>query len=577
MRASPGLEQGQQWRLLIVATAITIFAVLILQKLIWYQVLDREHIARLANAEHHERRTLPAERGALLDARGYPLATTVLYDAIYVNPSQVTETARTAAVLSVMLGVPMEQVEAKITAATTRPQLIADRVPASTIQQIEAAKLRGIEIRRTPARDYPEGNIAAQTLGFTGTDGQGLSGLELTYERELAGRSGWLITERDPAGSEIALGRLNHLPPVPGADLVLTIDRYLQRMVERELAEAVRENKGTGGVAIVMEPDTGAILAMASLPSFDVAARTPYETNAQDLYKPVTVTDTYEPGSVMKLVTLAAALNEGVVNPNTPFVDRGSVTINGIPIRNWDGGARGTVTVREIIRYSLNTGSQWMAGLVGPDRFYSYLDAFGFGKPTGVRLNGEAAGHFRRPGDAGWSQLDLATNSFGQSVTVTPLQMITAVAALANDGVLVKPQLVREIHRADGTHAVAPVGQRVVVTPETARTAVEIMEFTWNQPSLVAQHIPGYRLAAKSGTADIPGGDGYSVNKTYASFVGFGPLPDPRFVILVRIDRPEALYGGVVAAPVFRAIASEVITYLGIPPENPRLARQGAQ
>jgi cell division protein FtsI/penicillin-binding protein 2 len=316
---------------------------------------------------------------------------------------------------------------------------------------------------------------------------------------------------------------------------------------------------------------------MASLPSFDVAARTPYEANAQDLYKPVTVTDTYEPGSVMKLVTLAAALNEGVVNPNTPFVDRGSVTINGIPIRNWDGGARGAVTVREIIRYSLNTGSQWMAGLVGPDRFYSYLDAFGFGKPTGVRLNGEAAGHFRRPGDAGWSQLDLATNSFGQSITVTPLQMITAVAALANDGVLVKPQLVREIHRADGTHVVAPVGQRAVVTPETARTAVQIMEFTWNQPSLVAQHIPGYRLAAKSGTADIAGNDGYSVNKTYASFVGFGPLPDPRFVILVRIDRPEALYGGVVAAPVFRSIASEVITYLGIPPENPRLARQGAQ
>jgi cell division protein FtsI/penicillin-binding protein 2 len=315
---------------------------------------------------------------------------------------------------------------------------------------------------------------------------------------------------------------------------------------------------------------------MASLPTFDVAARTPYESNAQDLFKPVTVTDTYEPGSVMKLVTLAAALNEGVVNPNTPFYDSGAATVLGIPIRNWDGGARGNVTVREIIRYSLNTGSQWMAGLVGPGRFYTYLDSFGFGKPTGVRLNGEATGNFRRPGDNGWSQLDLATNSFGQSITVTPLQMITAIAALANDGVLVQPQLVREINRADGTHVVAPVGRRAVVTPETAHTAVQIMEFTWNQQSLVAQHIPGYRFAAKSGTADIPGGGGYSLNKTYASFVGFGPLPDPRFVILVRIDRPEALYGGVVAAPVFRAIAHELINYYGIPPENPRGDRPGA-
>jgi cell division protein FtsI/penicillin-binding protein 2 len=577
MRASPGLEQGQQWRLLVVAAGISIFAALILQKLVWYQVVDRERIAMLASAEHQDRRELPAKRGSLLDARGYPLATTVLYDAIYVGPNPIPEPARTAAVLSLLLNIPMEQIEAKIAAATTRPQLIADRVPASTIEQVEAAKLRGIEIRRTAVRDYPEGNVAAQTLGFTGVDGQGLSGLELTYENELAGRKGYVWTERDPAGSEIALGRRGFLPPVPGADLLLTVDRYIQRIAERELAEAVRENKATGGVAIIMEPATGAILAMASLPSFDVAARTPYEANAQDLYKPVMVTDTYEPGSVMKLVTLAAALNENVVNPSTPFFDSGIATINGVSIRNWDGSARGNVTVREIIRYSLNTGSQWMAGLVGPDRFYSYLDAFGFGKPTGVRLNGEAAGHFRRPGDAGWSQLDLATNSYGQSITVTPLQMITAVAALANNGVLVQPQLVREMHRADGTHVVAPVERRAVVTPETARTAVQIMEFTWNQPALQTQHIPGYRLAAKSGTADIPGDGRYNVNKTYASFVGFGPLPDPRFVILVRIDRPEALYGGVVAAPVFRAIASELITYLGIPPDALRPGQQGAQ
>ncbi len=567
MRASPGLEQGQQWRLLIIGAAFSIFAALILQKLFWYQVIDREHITALAEEEHQERRTLPAKRGTLLDAKGHPLATTVIYDAVYVYQPQITEPVRTAATLASALNLPLDQVSRRIAEATSRPLLLADRVPASTVEQIEAARLKGVEIRRAPARDYPEGSLAAQTIGFTGVDGQGLSGLELTYESELAGRPGYVYTERDPGGSEIALGRRALIPPIPGADLVLTIDRYIQRVVERELAEAVRANKATGGTAIVMEPATGAVLAMASLPTFTLDPEKPFDPASQDLYKPVTVTNTYEPGSVMKLVTLAAALNEGVVTPNTPFVDTGRATINGVTIHNWDGSARGNVTVREIIRYSLNTGSQWMAGLVGPARFYEYIEAFGFGKPTGVRLNGEAPGQYRKPGDPGWSQLDLATNSFGQSITVTPLQMITAIAALANDGILMQPQLVREIRRPEGTQVVPPAQRRAVVTPETAHTVADVMEFTWTQPALQPHQIPGYRFAAKSGTADIPVAGRYNLSKTYASFVGFGPLPNPRFVILVRIDQPEAMYGGVVAAPVFRAIANELITYLGIPPD----------
>jgi cell division protein FtsI/penicillin-binding protein 2 len=270
----------------------------------------------------------------------------------------------------------------------------------------------------------------------------------------------------------------------------------------------------------------------------------------------------------MKLVTVSAAINDAVVTQYTPFVDTGAAIINGIAIKNWDGGAKGNVTVREIIRYSLNTGSQWMAGLVGPARFYEYLESFGFGQPTGVRLNGEAPGQFRRPGEPGWGPLDLATNSFGQSITVTPLQMITAIAALANDGILVQPQLVREIRRPEGTQVMAPVEKRSVVTPETARTVTDIMEFTWTQPALQPHNIPGYRFAGKSGTADIPVAGRYNLSKTYASFVGYGPLPNPRFVVLVRIDQPEAMYGGVVAAPVFHAIASEILSYLAIPPDT---------
>jgi stage V sporulation protein D (sporulation-specific penicillin-binding protein) len=212
MRTSPGLEQGQQWRLLLVGMGISIFAVLILQKLFWYQVADREHITSLAHAEHLERRTVPAKRGALLDARGNPLATSVLYDAVYVVPSQVTEPEHTASTLAAILSISPDRVQSKLTAASSRSQLIADRVPANLVERIEAERLRGVEIRRTPTREYPEGSLASQTLGFTGVDGQGLSGLELTYENELGGRAGWVITERDPAGSEIAGGVSRYRP-----------------------------------------------------------------------------------------------------------------------------------------------------------------------------------------------------------------------------------------------------------------------------------------------------------------------------------------------------------------------------
>jgi cell division protein FtsI/penicillin-binding protein 2 len=242
--------------------------------------------------------------------------------------------------------------------------------------------------------------------------------------------------------------------------------------------------------------------------------------------------------------------------------------VNGIPIRNWDGGAYGNVTVRQILVYSLNTGAQWIAGLLGRERFYRYIDLFGFGKPTGIQLNGEAAGSFRKPEDPGWTQLDLATNSYGQSISVTPLQMITAIAALGNHGMLMQPQIIREIRRPSGVERVEPHPVRQVVSPRTADTMLDMMVSVWKQPALERLALDGYTLAAKSGTADIPGPGGYSTGKTYASFAGFGPMPNPRFAILVRIDRPEAIYGGVVAAPVFRAIASELLNYYRVPPAN---------
>lgn len=569
MRPGGGIEQNQRWRLLIVAVGLTMFSGLILRQLYWYQVADHAQFAVLASEEHQHRRPLAAKRGSLLDAKGHPIALSVMYDALFAYLPEVEKPERTATIIAEALGQPKDEILRRIRAATSHWTLLASRVPANAAARIEAARLPGIELRRIPDREYPEGSLAAQVLGIVGAEGRGLSGLELTLDAELSGAAGVLLTERDTTGSEIAIARKALIPPVPGSDVVLTIDRYIQRVAERELAEAVKANKATGGYIIVMEPATGGILAMASLPTFSLTGETPSQ-NFQRLLRPTAVTDTYEPGSVMKLITVASALEEHVVTPDSRYYDSGVALVHGTPIRNWDGSGRGQVTVLQIVVQSLNTGSQWVAAQLGADRFYPYLSAFGFGAPTGIRLNGEATGSFRRPSDPGWSPVDLATNSFGQSISVTPIQMITAVAALANDGVRMKPLLVREVRSPNGVETVSPQPARRVVSSETARTMVDMMTATWSQPALQANHLPGYSLAAKSGTADIPDAGGYSSGKTYASFVGFGPIPDPRFAVLVRIDRPEALYGGVVAAPVFSKVSREILTYLKIPASEPR-------
>jgi cell division protein FtsI/penicillin-binding protein 2 len=569
VQANPGIEQVQRTRLIFVGLAFTIFAGVIAQRLYWYQIAEHDRFAALANDEHEQRRPIVPKRGSLLDTNGRPLVLSVMYDAVYVHRTEMTNVEKTASFLAEALGMPKDEVRGRINEADRSWTLLAARVPANAAARVEAERLPGVELQRLPAREYPEGSTASQILGFVGAEGRGLTGLELTLDVELAGKPGVVLTERDTTGGEITIARKALIPAVSGADLVLTIDRYIQRVVERELARAIEANKATGGLIIVMEPNTGAILAAASSPTYSLTG-SGFDPAQSALFKPSIATDTYEPGSVMKLITTAAALEEGVVTADTPYFDSGVALVNGVPIRNWDGGAYGTVSVRQIVIHSLNTGMQWVAGALGPDRFYEHLDAFGFGEPIGVRLNGEASGGFRRPSTPGWSRIDLATNSYGQSISVTPLQMITAVAALGNNGVLMRPQLVREIRGQDGPQTVEPEPVRAVVSPRTARTMLDIMVSTWSQPALAGNRIEGYTLAAKSGTADIPGPGGYSSGKTYASYVGFGPIPNPRFVVLVRLDRPEAIYGGAVAAPVFRGVVSELLTYFQIPPRSGR-------
>lgn len=562
------MPRGERWRLLVLGAAFFGFAVLIAARLFTFQVQDHAEFVRIAAREHSVKRNVLPNRGALLDRNGKPIAVSVMYDNLYVVGREVRDVNALANQLGPILEVAPSEIAARIDPSQKLPTLLATRLPAAKVAQITELGLPALVLQRTPARTYPEGSLAAQVLGFVGVDGHGLAGLELAYDEQLGGQMGTVETESDTIGGDIALAPRNETPPRDGVDLVLTIDRYLQRYVEQRLAEGIQQTKAQGGLAMVMDPRTGGLLAMATLPTYDLTADEIYDPEKAANYRPVPVTDIYEPGSVMKLITMAAGIEEGVVTPSSTIEDTGTVVIDGVPIRNWDFQGHGTETMTEVLIYSSNVGAQHVSGLLGPERFYRYLDLFGFGQPTGIGLEGEQPGFFRRPGVENWTRLDLATNAFGQGIAVTPIQMITAVSALANDGVLMRPRLVEAVIDADGRHEIPPQPVRRVVSAQTARTLREMMVAVWSQKALRQAHVPGYRIAGKTGTADFATRTGYNSGKTHASAVAMAPAEDPRFVIMVRLNAPEGQYG-VLATPIVRDIAETLFRHLKIPPTQP--------
>jgi cell division protein FtsI/penicillin-binding protein 2 len=423
-----------------------------------------------------------------------------------------------------------------------------------------------VYLDKEPIRQYPEGSLAAQIVGFVGRDFTGLAGLELSYDHELAGTPGVLDTQKDTAGQEITPGRKLLMPPREGSDLVLTLDRYVQRVAERLLNQAVVDNKASGGLILVMESQTGNILAAANNPTFNLTADQIYDPAQADRYKAKIVTDQYEPGSTFKTIAMSAAIDLGLVTPNTTMLDTGAVAVGGAVIHNWDGAANGTSTMTQVLIHSSNVGMTWVSTQLGPDRLYEYIDRYGFGVPTGLRLPGEAAGTVRTNHDAGWTRVDQATNAFGQGIAVTPVQLLQAVSVFANDGKLVRPRLVRAIRASDGVQELPPDVERQVIAPETAHTLLRMMVAVHEQDALKAYRVPGYHIAAKTGTADTPTDVGYNTALTIGSLVALFPAEAPRFAVLIRLDGPEKLYGGLVAAPVLKDLAQELLSYYRVPP-----------
>jgi cell division protein FtsI/penicillin-binding protein 2 len=561
--------QAGQIRMALICALFVGCGLVLVWRLYTFQVVDATHYQQLADDERHAQIPILPSRGALLDTNGNPLAVSVRYDSVYVLGTLVggADKADTLAdTLGPVLGLPAADLRAAIDPRNGRPVVLRSSVPSAVAEQVQRLALPGVYLDKEPIRQYPEGSLAAQVLGFVGRDVTGLAGLELSYEPELAGTPGVIDTERDTAGQEIALGRRLLTPPRQGSDLVLTLDRYVQRVAERLLNQAVVTNKASGGLILIMEPRTGNILAAANNPTYNLTADEIYNPERQDLYRAKIITDQYEPGSTLKTIAMSAALDSGLVTPSTTMNDTGVAVVGGSVIHNWNGAANGTSTMTDILIHSSNVGMTWVSGVLGADRLYDYVARYGFGQPTGLRLPGEVAGTVRTNHDPGWTRVDQATNAYGQGIAVTPVQLLQAVAVFANDGQLVRPRLVRAIRGPDGDQDLAPEVERQVISPKTAHTMLQMLVAVHEQPDLKAYRVPGYHIAAKTGTADTPTNVGYNTALTIGSMVALFPAEAPRFAVLIRLDGPEKLYGGLVAAPVLKDLAQELLTYYRVPP-----------
>lgn len=564
------------WRFRVLTLIFAAAALLLVLRLVQVQILSHQDFEAQARDIHFWTQTVEGPRGSILDRNGFPLVTGIDTFEIHIDRQawELDEGNERFAIeqLSRLLGVTEEQVRAIVESGSGRDVLLALNVPYSLGERVIADGLPGVRVTASNLRRYAEGDLASQVLGFVGRDNNGLAGIEFDFDAILRGEPGRFVYERDSIGNPIPFGAQAVDPIQPGADIVLTIDRTLQRIAEDHLARALEDTGASGGTILVMDPHTGDILAMASEPSFDVTNLDLTDPNLDfSLFRNRAVTDLYEPGSVFKVITMSAALDAGLVNPNTTFVDTGAIVIGARTIRNFDLSFHGRQTMTQVLQRSLNTGTAWVAKTLGTDLFYWYLSQFGFGEVTNAGFAGEAPGIVKEPGNLFWSEVDLATNSFGQGISVTPLQIVRAYSVIANGGELVRPRLIRAIITADGVRVVPVVIERRVLREETARTMWRMMQAVVDGVDGHPAQVIGWPIAGKSGTSDVAEGGVYLEGEFIASFAGFAPADDPRVVVLVKIDRPQGeteyeRFGGVVAAPIYAALMEAILPYVGSPP-----------
>ena len=555
------------WRYRFVLVFFLFLFLLVISRLFYWQVVRAPELVTLAQAQYGRQIALIPERGEIKTSDGFAIGANKLAYIVWANPKEVKNKEQTAEILSPMLDVDTATISGLLSLDRYWVSL-KSRVNNPVKKKVEALDLPGVGFQDQSIRFYPEASMGAKVLGFVGKDqngdDKGYFGLEGFYDSQLKGKAGYSIMIHDASGQPILAKMNNSSIKTDGRDLVLHMDRTIQFILDRELKNGIEKYGAVSGTAVVMDPKTGGILAMSSFPTFDPRE---YQEYSDDLYKNPLITDTYEPGSTFKPLVMASALDAGVVKADTKCpICSGPITIGEYQIRTWNNEYNEDVTMTDVIIHSDNTGMVYTGRRLGLDRMLSYLKKFGIGEMTGIDLQGEFAPSIRDRDQ--WYPIDVATTTFGQGITVTPIELITAFSAIANGGKRMEPHVVAKIQTKDGKEIeILPKVLSKPISSKASKVITEMMVNAVNQGEAKYLKPKGYRVAGKTGTAQIPVEGHYDANKTIASFIGFAPADDPKFLMLVVIDRPTtSIYGAETAAPVFFKVAKDILTYYNIPP-----------
>ncbi len=570
-RHESGAPVGRLRLLRIISVLIGILA---LSQLFRIQIMSHDFYAALADGQHDLFRKLFPERGKIYahdgDDKTFLMASNRQLSLVFAEPHRLEDPQDAAKKLAPILGLDEAELAAKLDDPTARYRPLKRQVDDDVRNAVAALKIEGIGFSDEDKRYYPERTAAAHVLGFVGSDESGAPvgryGIEGWFDERLAGEQGFLESEKDSFGRLIAVGNRTLEPARDGDDLVLTIDRTVEVVACRKLEEWVAQHQAERGVVIILEPKTGAVIAMCGAPTFDPNDYNKVES--VDVFNNMAIFGAYEPGSIFKTMTIAGGLDAGLISPTSTFEDTGEVKFGKFTIRNSDLMAHGVVTMTEVLSESLNTGLVDVVLKIGPPKFNDLVHDFGFGEKTGIELQTEAAGDVSVLAKKG--QIYAATGSFGQGITVTPLQITAAYAAIANGGVLMKPYIIDEVRTPDGkTEKTEPAVVRRVISERASKLLSGMLVDVVENGHGKRAGVEGYWIGGKTGTAQIPrtDGPGYEQGAAIGSFAGFGPIEDPKFVMLVRVDRPQGVeFAESSAAPLFGDIAKFLLDYYQIPP-----------
>jgi cell division protein FtsI (penicillin-binding protein 3) len=559
-------------RIIFLSFLLSVCFMLIAGRMFQLQVLKKEQLYKLAAQQHHIQIPLVPKRGTVCDGKNNELAVSVEVDSVYADSRKVEDVETTVNKLASILQVDRGELKQKLKSRRSF-EWVQRKISSKEAEQIKALQLPGIHFLKENRRFYPNSQLAAHLVGFVGLDSKGLEGIEYQYDALLNGANHVMTTDRDALGRGIAMGKVPFKKEDPYRNIVLTIDKSIQHITETELGRGVEKWGAKGGMAIAMDPMTGKVLAMASYPTFNPNQFIQYRSKN---WRNRAISDMFEPGSLFKTFLAAAALEEQVVRPSDSFFcENGSYTVYDRTIH--DTSKHGWLTFQQIIKFSSNIGASKVGEKMGKERYYRYISAFGFGEKTRVGLPGEGKGIVHHP--RYWPPVALDTISYGQGVSVTGIQLVTALSAIANGGSLMKPYVVEKIVNEKGevVQCFQPEVVRKVISEETTKKVTALLKVTTEKGGTGEGAVPeGYEVAGKTGTAQKVDSllGGYSEDRYMSGFIGFDATEKPRLVLLVVIDEPQGNnYGGVVAAPIFRAIMEKVLPYLHVVPKGTTIVK----